>query len=239
MIAGRRVLGLIVARGGSQGLPGKNIRSLAGKPLIVWTIDTALASSVLDRTILSTDSAAIAAVARAAGCDVPFQRPSSLAQDRTTSAAVVEHALEVLDDAGDRYDLVVLLQPTSPLRTAGDIDGAVRLCVDRDATTCVSVSPSRQNPYWMITIDEFGTARPLFPATVPTRRQDLPATYAYNGALYVVRTEWIRREKQIFAPHMVAYVMPFERSVDIDDEADFQLAELAARRIIAQASSSC
>lgn len=228
MINGERVLGLVVARGGSKGLPGKNVRPLAGKPLIVWTIEAALASTVLDRVVLSTDSQAIAEVARAAGCEVPFHRPDELALDRTTSDAVVDHAVGALEEQGDRYAWAVVLQPTSPFRTAADIDGAVGLCTARGATTCKSVNRPRQSPYWMVTIGEASWALPLFSNVTATRRQDLPDAYAYNGALCVVRTDWLRRTKTLTAPQMVAYVMPIERSVDIDDEADFRIAELIA-----------
>lgn len=225
-----RILGLIPARGGSKGVPRKNIRMLAGKPLIAWTIEAALASDALDRVVVSSEDREILDTARKWGADTPFVRPAELAQDATPGAAPVLHALETLPE---RYDFVVLLQPTSPLRDSADIDAAIRLCRETGAPACVGVVEPDKSPYWMFTRDNGGRLSPLIPREkLPARRQDLPVTYSVNGAVYVASVPWFLREKAFFSPETVGYVMPRERSLDIDDELDFAVAEmvLAARK---------
>lgn len=218
MIGERRVLGLITARGGSKGLPGKNILPAAGKPLIAWTIDAARASRAIDRLVLSTDDVAIANVARAHGCDVPFMRPPELATDTASSMDVVMHAL----DAIPGFDIVVLLQPTSPLRTAADIDDACNAFSTSGAPACVTVSLVEQSPYWMYQLGEGQTLQPILVAPVGiSRRQDLPPIYALNGAVYVADVPWLRQSRAFVGPETVASVMPLERAIDIDTAADF------------------
>lgn len=221
MIGGKSVLAVITARGGSKGLPGKNIRPLGGKPLLAWTIEAAKASKYVDRVITTTDDDSIMAIALACGSETPFKRQASLASDEAASIDVV---LDALERCGG-YDYVVLLQPTSPLRAAGDIDGALELCEKSGAPACVSVGRAAQNPYWMFTIGQDGSMTPLFPEKLPARRQDLSAVYALNGAVYVARTAWLVAERTFISPRTVAYEMPRERSVDIDTESDLQLAE--------------
>jgi N-acylneuraminate cytidylyltransferase len=221
VIRGQSVLGLIPARGGSKGLPRKNVRPLAGKPLIAWTIEAARDSAYLDRVVLSSDDKEIIRVAQQWDCDVPFVRPAELASDEASGMAPVLHALEALPD----YALVVLLQPTSPLRIAADIDACIEACVERDAPACVSVSPASENPYWMFTLGPKRVLTPLFAGTLPERRQDLPAAYCLNGAVYVARTPWLRSSRDFISPATVAHVMPAERSADIDDAHDFEYVE--------------
>ena len=146
MINNKRVLAVIPARGGSKGVPRKNVRELAGRPLICWTIDAAKNSKYIDRLILSSDDDEIIDMAKAIGCDVPFTRPAALASDTASGADVLCHAVE---NAGEDYDYVVLLQPTSPLRQSGDIDEAVQLCIDRRLASVVSVAEATKSPYWM------------------------------------------------------------------------------------------
>jgi N-acylneuraminate cytidylyltransferase len=216
------VLALIPARGGSKGLPGKNIRLLQSKPLIAWSIEAAQASSFISRVVVSSDDAEILAVARAQGADVPFVRPAHLAGDASSGMDVVLHALEQLPG----FDWVVLLQPTSPLRLAADIDDAIEHCLNMGAPACVSVSEAATNPWWMFHVAADGRMGAFLPgAERPTRRQDLPELYALNGAIYVARVEWLRQTHTFLAQETVAYVMPPERSVDIDTLFDFQLAE--------------
>ncbi len=219
MIHGERVLGIIPARGGSKGVPGKNVRDAGGKPLLAWTIDAARGAESLDRFVLSSDDAAIIAAARAYGCEVPFVREAALAEDDTPSVDVV---LDVIERCPG-YDWIVLLQPTSPLRTAADIDGAVRRCMALQAPACVSVTRAAESPYWMFTAARDGRLAPLISLPAATRRQDLPAVYSLNGAVYVANTEWFRRERTFLTTETVAYEMPAERSLDIDTETDFQL----------------
>ncbi|MFO1509889.1 MAG: acylneuraminate cytidylyltransferase family protein [Steroidobacteraceae bacterium] len=219
MIGNKKVLALIPARGGSKGLPGKNILPVGGRPLIDWTIAAARNAGCIDRLVLSSDDDAIAACARDAGCDVPYRRPAELATDTAIMIDVVLHAIDQLPG----YDVIVLLQPTSPLRTAEDIDAACAALDDRNAPACVSVSPVEHSPYWMYQLTADGRMTPLIEsASRAARRQDLPAVYKLNGAVYVAETGWLRRSRTFVTNETVAYVMPADRSIDIDTAADFE-----------------
>lgn len=228
MIGSRRVLALITARGGSKGLPGKNIRPLAGKPMLAWTIEAALAAQAPDRVVLSSDDEDIMAVARAHGCEVPFVRPAALASDTCGSLDVALHALDSLDGG---FDTLVLLQPTSPLRLAGDIDQACRVFERSGAPSCASVCAAHPAPQWIFSTGADGRLQPVL--DMPggaVRRQDLPDYWALNGAIYIADVDWLRHEKRFVSPQTVPYVMPKQRSVDIDDLVDFQLAEVLLRQ---------
>lgn len=198
-------------------MPGKNIRPAGGKPLIAWTIEAAQSSQFIDRVVLTSDDREIIAVAQAFDCDVPFVRESHLAGDATPTIDVV---LDVLQRCPG-YEWVVLLQPTSPLRTAQDIDQAIGRCIAFNAPSCVSVCLAQESPYWMFTLNQDSHMAPLLPNAAVTRRQDLPPVYSLNGAIYVVRSEWLKRERKFLTTETVAYEMPVERSLDIDTEADF------------------
>lgn len=216
MINGSRVLGIIPARGGSKGVPGKNIRLAGGKPLIAWTIEAAHGSKLLDRAILSSDDADIIAVAQKHNCDIPFVREARLAEDSTPTIDVVLDALERCPG----YEWVVLLQPTSPLRTAQDIDLAIQRCVALKAPSCASVSLAQESPYWMFTLKPDERLAALLAHETVTRRQDLPHVYSLNGAIYVAQSEWLKRERKFLTSETVAYEMPVERALDIDTESD-------------------
>jgi CMP-N,N'-diacetyllegionaminic acid synthase len=219
MIGTRKVLALIPARGGSKGLPGKNVLQVAGRPLLAWSVDAARAARSVDRLVLSSDDDAIMAAARSCGCEVPFVRPAALASDTAATIDVVMHALDALPG----YDLIVLLQPTSPLRTAADIDAACERLVTSGAPACVSVSPVELSPYWMYYLGDNDNLVPVVESPqVVTRRQELPAVYALNGAVYVADTAWLRRSRAFITRDTVAHVMPIERSIDIDTIADFE-----------------
>ena len=159
MISSYSVLALIPARGGSKGVPRKNVRDLAGRPMIAWTIEAAHGSRYVDRIVLSSDDEEIIKTARQHGCDVPFVRPPELATDEADSLSVVRHALSMLPE---HYDFLVLLQPTSPLRVTADIDGAVERCAETGAAVCVSVCETDKSPYWMLHLEPGGVVRPLF-----------------------------------------------------------------------------
>jgi N-acylneuraminate cytidylyltransferase len=221
MIDGNAVLGVILARGGSKGLERKNIRELAGSPLIAWTIESGLASAHLDRLVLSTDEAEIASVAREHGCDVPFVRPARLAEDDSTSMEALLHAL---DRVGEPYDYVVMLQPTSPLRTAGDIDATISACAEQGAPACVTVTETGKPPQWMYTLDRHRRLRPILDDHVP-RRQEADDVFVLNGAVYVARISWLRTTETFLHPETIAHRMPRERSIDIDDALDLTIAE--------------
>lgn len=227
MIDGRRVLGLVPARGGSRGIPGKNLLSLGGRPLLAWTGSAAAGSKYLDRVLLSSDDEAILTAGRDAGLEVPFVRPPELARDDTPAMDVVLHALDAVEET---FDLLVLLQPTSPLRIAEDIDA----CVERvaaGAPCCVSVTEPGHSPAWMFTLGTGGRLDRLIPEmALPARRQELPPVFALNGAVYVAEVAWLRRVRSFIAEGTVGYPMPPDRSVDLDDELDLALLEVLVQR---------
>lgn len=213
-----KVLALITARGGSKGLPRKNVLCAGGKPLIAWTVEAALGASSVDSVVLSTDDEEITAAAIAAGCNVPFRRPAELASDTASSIDVVFHALDQLSG----FDYVVLLQPTSPLRTSEDIDSAFALMVESGAPCCVSVSEAEQSPYWMYQLTHERRLKPLLQVKENvTRRQELPPAYVLNGAIYIARIDWLTKTRSFLMDETVAYHMPRERSIDIDTKDDF------------------
>jgi len=216
------VLALINARGGSKGIPGKNIKVLCGKPLIGWTIDAAKKARCVDRVVVSTDDEKIASLAAQLGADVPFIRPPELAADETPSMAPVLHAIEQLPV----YDWLLLLQPTSPLRTHTDIEAIWHLCQDQNAPSAVSVTEAGKHPYWMYQRDSAQRLQPFIKGRPDlTRRQDLPPAYALNGALYLARTDWLLERRDFIGPETLAYIMPPERSVDLDTPQDWRWVE--------------
>lgn len=217
MYKGKRILGVITARGGSKGIPRKNVIDVGGKPLIGWTIDTAKESKLLDRVVLSSDDDEIIRVATALGCEAPFKRSADLSGDAASSADVVIDCLQRIPG----YDYVVLLQPTSPLRRVDDIDAAIRMCVDSDAPSCVSVCEAEESPYWMYKVMPDGVMESLLGDNY-LRRQDLPPVYVLNGAVYVLRAEWFRCSQRFVSNETVAYPMPRSRSVDVDSLDDLE-----------------
>lgn len=216
MIGARSVLAIIPARGGSKGVPRKNLRQVGGRPLLAWTVAAARASRYIDRLVISSEDAEIIACAAGLGCEAPFVRPAALARDDTPGIAPVLHALELLPG----YDYMVLLQPTSPLRTAADIDGCIERCNSAAAPACVSVTPATQNPYWMYTLDRNGKLSSLLGGEAPPRRQALPEVYRLNGAVYVAESAWLAGTGSFLGPDTLAWPMPEERSLDIDSELD-------------------
>jgi CMP-N,N'-diacetyllegionaminic acid synthase len=221
------ILGLITARGGSKGLPGKNLAPLAGKPLIGWTIDAAMAARSLARIIVSTDDSAIADTCRARGVDVPFLRPAELATDTASHLSVVDHALNHLR-IQDRWvpDAVLLLQPTSPLRTAKDIDACATLADREGVEAVVSVCPAEDHPYLVKKLDPAGRlADYVTPELRYVRRQDFPPALVLNGAVFLSRTESLARVRSFVPPGTLPYVMRREDSVDIDTLEDLAKAE--------------
>ena len=222
MINNKSVLGLIPARGGSKGVPRKNIRMTAGKPLIAWTAEEASKSKFLDRVVLSSEDPEIIEVAIHLGMDVPFRRPLELASDNTPGIDPVLHALDELPG----YEIVVLLQPTSPLRNAEDIDGCIQLCEELQAESCVSIVRCKEHPYLMYSVDRRSVLQPLVPAADNFhRRQDYPEFYLLNGAVYVAQTDWLKQSGSFFSNRTVGFEMPQERSLDIDTVDDFLVFE--------------
>ncbi len=219
-------LALIPARGGSKGVPGKNVRPLAGLPLIVHSLRLAALCGEIDHTIVSTDSGDIARVAAAEGADVPFLRPPELAQDETPMLPVLQHALETLDPDGVRWDRLLLLDPTSPGRLPADVSAAHEL-LDGEADGVVAVSEPPFNPIWHAVVDEGGFMRPLLAeARRFGRRQDVPRVLRINAALYLFRVEFLRRASDTWLDgrHRLLEI-PELRSFHLDAERDFDVAE--------------
>lgn len=220
-------LAIIPARGGSKGIPNKNIAPVGGQPLIAWTIQAALSVSEIERIIVSTDAPNIAEIARDYGADVPFLRPAELAGDETSSMDVVIHLLDQLNTReGYCPEYILLLQPTSPLRNATDIRNAIQLANEKRASCVIGVSPVSQYPHWMKTISQNGVLLPFLELKTATRRQELPALYTPNGSIYLARREWILEQRSFYSDQTYAYIMPSERSIDIDEPWDLKLADL-------------
>lgn len=227
MIAGKSVLAIIPARGGSRGLPRKNVLPFRGRPLIGWTIAAAQASRRIDQLILSSDDPEIIALAESLGCPAPFRRAPELSGDAATSIDVVLDAL----DRVPGHDVVVLLQPTSPLRTAADIDGALERLSAAGAASCVSVGEAPSHPWLVFKQDREGRLEPFTPVPegASLRRQDLPSASVLNGAVYAAEVPWLRRERTFIKPgETVAWEMPAHRSADIDTLEDLRVAEVLA-----------
>lgn len=222
----KKILALIPARGGSKRLPRKNVKPLAGKPLIAWTIERARQSRYIDRIIVSTEDRHIAAVSRKFGAEVPFMRPKKLAGDTANGMDVVFHSIAWMETNSDRFDLILLLQPTSPLRTADDIDAAIELLFSKKAKAVVSICESEHHPYWANTIPESGSMKGFIEPEIKNKnRQELPVFYRLNGALYIAYINYLSSNKSFLGDETFAYVMPPERSVDIDTHLDFIIAD--------------
>lgn len=221
---------IIPARGGSKGIPGKNIKLLAGRPLLSYTVEVAkeVCGGQTGRIILSTDSGDIARCGRGCGLTVDYMRPASLGLDTTSSREVILDVMDWVDSRGTPgYDCVVLLQPTSPLRTASDITGTMLAYeADGEADMAVSVCESDANPYYnLFETSPDGTLHVCKGDGLFTRRQDIPKVWEYNGAVYVIRPKSIRRMGLGEFPRRIPYVMPRSRSIDLDTPADWILAE--------------
>lgn len=220
-----RVLGIIPARGGSKGIPGKNIRPLGGKPLLVWTAESALAARRLSRVVLTTDDEKIAEIGRACGLEVPFLRPAELAMDDTPTLPVLQHVVAELERAGDRFDAICLLQPTSPFRRAGDIDGCIELLeTGLDAVVSVLPVPPEHNPHWVYFRDGEGLLRLATGEEQPIpRRQELPPAFHRDGAIYVTRRD-VLMDGSLYGKRLGGYLAD-SRSVNLDSPADWEEAE--------------
>lgn len=227
MYKGKRILALITARGGSKGIPNKNIHDFNGKPLLCWTIEAANASQYIDHTILSTDSDKIAKVATSSGCDVPFLRPAELATDESSSMDVIMHALETLDQ---HFDYLLLLQPTSPLRTSHHIDQIIENCIDSDVPMMISVTEVKKHPDYFYELDSEGRLKGLNGDKMQRRRQDMHRLYEHNGALYFSHIGFLKEKRSYTCPEARAFIMDSYSSVDIDDETDLEYAQFLMKK---------
>lgn len=227
----KHTLAIIPARGGSKGIYRKNISIVGGKPLLAWTVVEALSAKCIDRVVVSTDDDETARIALQLGAEVPFLRPHDLSGDRSLGIDVAYHALEWLEvKEGYFCDYIVYLQPTSPLRTAQDIESAFQMALDRSAEAVISVTPAVQHLYLLRWIDESGCLMEL--AERPEKdvqRQMLPDLFSLNGAIYLVSSESLHRKRSWYPERTYAYVMPNERSLDVDTSWDLYLADLILR----------
>ncbi len=223
-----KVVALICARGGSKGLPGKNIRPLAGKPLIVWAIDQARAIKRIGRVIVSTDSDEIATIAREAGAEIPFLRPAELAQDNSPEWLVWRHALNFLKESDGAYpDALIVVPATAPLRAVADLERCLDEYEKGDADMVITVTEAHRNPYFnMVTVNPDGTVGLVIPPqSAITRRQDAPTVYDMATVAYVARPEFVMTHSGTFEGRVRAVQVPAERAIDIDTLLDFQIAE--------------
>tara|TARA_B100001059_G_scaffold234887_1_gene278787 strand:- start:114 stop:809 length:696 start_codon:yes stop_codon:yes gene_type:complete len=222
LIEGKSVLAVIPARGGSKGIRDKNIVPVAGKPLIQWTIEAANLSQYIDRLVLSTDDPRIKDLATARGCEDCLDRPPELATDDAKTVDVVFDVLSRVEE----FDLVMVLQPTCPLRTTEDIDKCLERLMELAAPAAVSVKVANDHPFLMYSLNLDSRLESLvaLPAQASLRRQDLPAAYVLNGAVYVARVGWLSDKGSFAAQGAIGYVMPEERSVDIDTQDEIMIA---------------
>jgi CMP-N,N'-diacetyllegionaminic acid synthase len=229
MYKNKRILAVITARGGSKGLPGKNIKPLLGKPLIVWTIEKALESACFDRVIVSTDSDGIAAVAKKHGAEVPFKRPKRLSGDRVGSYDVVTHAIEYLARKGDVFDYVALLEPTSPLRKKGDIDRAIAKLIDngKSADSLVSFGQvTLEHPAVIKKVNSRGYMVPYVknPEKATGRQGYSPAYFPY-GVIYLTRISALYRYQSFYQPRTIPYFVERWQCYEVDDIYDLMVIE--------------
>lgn len=236
MIDDHRVLALVPARGGSKGLARKNVRSLGWRPLVAWPIGAALASSFVDRVVLTTDDAEIARCGRDAGADVPFMRPAALATDAASSADVVLHALDEIARTDDAYDYVVMLEPTSPFTEGKDIDAALRMLHAERHVGDAAVGVARSeifHPAYSVERQTQGTLKPCFAPDFShlSRRQDLSEVFFLEGSLYLSDVAVFRREKSFYHGRTLPYIVPRWKALEIDELIDFLFAEAILTRI--------
>ena len=227
MINGKSFIAIIPARGGSKRLPRKNLINLGGKPLIAWTIEAALNCPFIDEVMVSTDDAEIAEVSKKYGANVPFLRPDELASDVATSFDAVKHAIDFYRTELDKeFDFVIMLQPTSPLRTMLNISEAIKQCTDNQASAIISVCEVDHSPLWMNTLPSNQSMSKFILEDVKNKRsQDLPQNYRLNGAIYICEVSTLLKERTFFiSQDIYAYIMSKETSIDIDDLFDFNLA---------------
>ena len=219
-----KILAVIPARMGSKRLPEKNIKVLNGKPMIVYTIDAIKKSHYINRFIVSTEDKIITQIAQSNGAEV-IQRPEELTRDESPTDAVVLNVLEQLQKK-EQYipDIIILLQPTSPLRTTEDIDTAMKTFLDSSADSLITVTEYDHTPYWAFRIEK-GLLKPEFTSESLKRSQELPKLYRPNGSIFITGAKPFLKNRSFYTNQIIPFIMPRERSIDIDDEFDFLIAE--------------
>lgn len=224
-----KLLALIPARGGSKGIKNKNIITLNGFPLISYSIKASLGSRYIDDTVVTTDSDEIASIAKRYGASVPFMRPSMLASDRAKTIDAVLHSIKMFEKMGKYFDILVLLQPTQPLRTAEDIDKAIEMFFEKNKKGLVSVCPVEEHPILIRSIDENSNLTALLKKNSTCRRQDMEDYYRVNGCIYINQIAGLSKETS-FNDNPVGFIMDRSHSVDIDEMKDLYIAEYYMRR---------
>lgn len=228
MFKGKKILAITLARGGSKGIPNKNIADINGKPLLRYTTDQVQLSELIDNYIVSTDSPEIKAIAESGGVSCPFLRPAEYSSDGSTSADALIHAVEFLETAGQEYDYIVEVMVTNPLKIADDIDQCLKMAIEESASSCVAVNRLYDQHPARIKFIENGVLKSFYPEVPESRRQDLsPPAYIRSGSIYVVATEYLKTNKSRYsANETLAYVLPDERVINIDEPNDLELARI-------------
>lgn len=229
MLNNKSILAIIPARGGSKGIPRKNIKDLNGKPLIAYTIEETKKSKYIDKLVVSTEDEEISKISTMYNADVPFLRPKELAEDHTPGIDPILYTIKWFQSNGYKFDYIVCIQCTSPFRKAEQIDAALEKLINKEADSIVSVCESEVSPYWMKKIEngimnDFLDNIPFYP-----RRQDAPQIYRLNGAIYIAKAEVLLKNKNWYTENTLAYVMDRKSSVDIDEMIDFKFAEFLMR----------
>ncbi|KAJ52334.1 N-acylneuraminate cytidylyltransferase/CMP-N,N'-diacetyllegionaminic acid synthase [Clostridium tetanomorphum] len=225
MINNKRILAIIPARGGSKGIPRKNVKDLNGKPLIAYTIEEGIKSKYIDELIVSTEDEEIASVSKAYGAEVPYLRPEEFSKDETPGIYPIIHGIEYFDKKNNRFDYVVCLQCTSPFRKAYQIDEAIEKLIEIDADSIVSVCENEVSPYWMKKIVDGKMTNFLEESTLYARRQDVPKLYRLNGAIYIAKKHILMNFKNWYTENTIPYIMDEKTSLDIDNMMDFKFAQ--------------
>lgn len=227
-----KILCLIPARGGSKGLPGKNIKKLLGKPLIAYTIEQAKKSKYIDRVVVSTEDIKIAGISKEYGAEVPFIRPKELALDDISTIDVLLHAIDWMEKMqGYVFDILVLLHVTTPLRSVEDVDNCIELLIEKNADNVFTVTEAHRNPYFNMVEVKNGQVGLVKKGNFVSR-QSAPQVYDMNSSIYVWWKDILKKKKSIFLENSYTYTMPKERSVDIDDSIDFKIAEMLLKERI-------
>ncbi|MEV9526251.1 acylneuraminate cytidylyltransferase family protein [Aliarcobacter butzleri] len=228
MYKDKTFLAIIPARGGSKGLPGKNIKELCGKPLIAWSIEAGLKSKYLDEVMVTTDYQDIANIAKEYGANVPFLRPDVLSSDMATSFDVIKHTIEFYKNEFDKeFDYIVLLEPTSPLRESSDIDIAIKQLIDSNADSIVGICKTEdQNPAFLVLKNEKNYISGYENQDMKVlRRQEIKDVYFFEGTIYISKTEVLLNKKTFYHDNTIGYVVPKYKSLEIDDIDDFIMVE--------------
>nr|WP_242821825.1 acylneuraminate cytidylyltransferase family protein [Clostridium massiliodielmoense] len=222
----KKILAIIPARGGSKGIPHKNIMKICDKPLISYSIEAAKKSKYIDYILVSTDDVDIKEVSLNYGAKVPFLRPNEISTDRAKSIDVVLHGINYLKEHNDNFEYVVLLQPTSPLRTSKDIDDAIKNIIESDKDSLISVCECSENPILMRTIEK-EKLKPILEFNGDNlRRQELPTFYVFNGAIYINKVYMLQNKKEFIDENTIPFIMDSKKSIDIDNMIDAKIAEM-------------